>query len=403
MKRFASLALACAVAMTTLPAPMVFAQVPTPAAASVVASALPQPPMIAAKAYILLDVTSGQVLASANPDMQVEPASLTKLMTAYLVFDALRAKRLSLDQTLTISPAAWKTPGSRMFVQPNTQVKVEDLIKGMIVQSGNDATVALAEGVGGTVDHFVQMMNAQAQALGMKHSAFKNPDGLPMPGHLTTARDLSILATALLRTFPDEFKYYSIKEFRYNNITQPNRNRLLFVDPSVDGFKTGHTDAAGFCLVATSAREFPNLKVKRRLLSVMLGASSDGARTAESQKLLNWGYQAWDDVELYGANSPVVTPRVWKGDVNEARLGSFSPIVVSVPRGMADKVKTAVNRPDPLIAPLSRGQHVGELQVSLALPSGTVPVSRQPLTVLAPVAPAGFFGRAWDAMRLWIQ
>ncbi len=260
------------------------------ATASLVSHAqAPQPPEIAAKAYLLMDVTAGQVLAAKDPDAPVEPASLTKLMTAYLVFDALKSKKISLTQTLPVSQRAWKMPGSRMFIDPKMQVPVEDLIKGMIVQSGNDATMALAEGVGGTAERFVQLMNDQAKALGLQNTGYKNPEGLTEPGHTTTARDLATLASRLMRDFPEYVHYYSIKKYRYPGTpasNDSNRNTLLFRDPTVDGLKTGHTNAAGYCLVATAKRDFPNVQ-GRRLLSVVLGTTSESARANESQKLLN--------------------------------------------------------------------------------------------------------------------
>ena len=362
----------------------------------------PVPPEIAARSYLLLDVTANQVLAQKDVDMSVEPASLTKLMTAYLVFDALKARKMTLSQTLPVSPRAWKMPGSRMFIDPKMQVPVEDLIKGLIVQSGNDATIALAEGVGGTVEHFVEMMNDQARALGMKNTVYKNPEGLPAPGHVTTARDLSILATRLLRDFPDQIHYYSIKKYRYPgtpSTNDTNRNTLLFRDPTVDGLKTGHTDAAGYCMVATARREFPNLTGGRRLLSIVLGASGDTERANESQKLLNWGYTAFDAVRLFDAGQPAATPRVWKGKSNELKLGRFEPIVVAVPSGTASKITTQVARPEPLVAPFTRSQPVGTLKVMLA----DQLVTELPLVALEPVQQAGVVGRAWDAVRLWIK
>ncbi|GLS16825.1 MULTISPECIES: D-alanyl-D-alanine carboxypeptidase family protein [Hydrogenophaga] len=375
--------------------------------AALVWAQTPQPPEIAARAYLLLDVTSGQVLAAKDPDAAVEPASLTKLMTAYLVFDALRTKKLSLAQTLPVSERAWKMPGSRMFIDPKMQVPVEDLLKGMIVQSGNDATVALAEGVGGTVERFVEMMNAQAKALGMNATSYQNPEGLTAPGHTTTARDLSVLATRLMRDFPEYVGYYAIQRYRYPGTpaaNDTNRNLLLFRDPSVDGLKTGHTAAAGYCLVATARREVPGLGAgvqgQRRLLSVLLGAASENARAAESQKLLNWGYSAYEAVRLAPADGAVVTPKVWKGKAAQARLGRAEGVVVSVPAGEGAGLKTEVLRPDPLVAPLQRGQLLGTLRVSLA--NGT-PVAEVPLTVLDTVEESGIFGRAWDALRLWIQ
>ncbi|OGB19294.1 MAG: peptidase [Burkholderiales bacterium RIFCSPLOWO2_12_67_14] len=387
-----------------------FARVVSVLAATVALSAAaqsPQPPEVAAKAYLLLDVTSGQVLAARGADQPVEPASLTKLMTAYLVFDALKSGKLSLTQTLSVSERAWKMPGSRMFIDPKMQVPVEDLIKGMIVQSGNDATMALAEGVGGTEERFVQMMNDQAKALGMKASSFKNPEGLTVAGHTSTARDLATLATRLMRDFPEYVPYYAIQRYRYPGTpasNDTNRNLLLFRDPSVDGLKTGHTNAAGYCLVATARRQVPGLgegaQGQRRLLSVVLGAASENARAAESQKLLNWGYTAYEAVRLSQAGAPLATPRVWKGTASQVKLGRPEGVVVSVPTGEGARLKTDIVRPEPLVAPLRRGQPVGTLRVTLA--SGA-PVAEVPLTVLETVDESGIFGRAWDALRLWIQ
>ena len=361
----------------------------------------PQPPEVAAKAYLLMDVTAGQILAAKDADEPVEPASLTKLMTAYLVFDALKAKKLTLTQTLPVSERAWKMPGSRMFIDPKMQVPVEDLIKGMIVQSGNDATVALAEGVGGSVERFVQLMNDQAKALGLKNTGYKNPEGLTEAGHTTTARDLATLATRLMHDFPEYVHYYTIKKYRYPGTpasNDTNRNTLLFRDPTVDGLKTGHTNAAGYCLVATAKRDFPNLP-GRRLLSVVLGAASESARANESQKLLNWGYTAYEGVKLFDAGKPVATPKVWKGKTGELKLGRTEPIVVAVPAGTAAQVKTEIARPEPLIAPFLQGQAVATLKIT----QGGQPLAEVPLVALEPVEEAGFFGRAWDAMRLWIK
>ena len=293
---------------------------------------MPQPPEVAARAYLLIDVTANQILAAKDPDMAVEPASLTKLMTAYLVFDALKSRKIDLKQTLPVSERAWKMPGSRMFIDPKMRVPVEDLIKGMVVQSGNDATVALAEGVGGSVEHFVQLMNDQAKVLGMKNTSYRNPEGLTEPGHSTTARDLGTLATRLMRDFPDDVSYYAIKKYRYAGTpaaNDSNRNLLLFRDPSVDGLKTGHTNAAGYGLVATAKREFANIG-QRRLLSVVLGADSENARANESQKLLNWGYTAFDAVKLFEAGQAIVSPTLWKGKSPVLKLGSLQPLVVAV-------------------------------------------------------------------------
>ena len=362
---------------------------------------VPQPPEIAARAYLLVDVTAQQVLAELDADKPIEPASLTKLMTAYIVFDALKAKKISLQQTFGVSERAWKMPGSRMFIDPKMKVPVEDLIKGMIVQSGNDATMALAEGVGGTVAHFVEMMNAQAKVLGMKSTGYKNPEGLTEPGHTTTARDLSLLASRLMQDFPDYVGYYAIKKYRYPGTpaaNENNRNLLLFRDPSVDGLKTGHTDAAGYCLIATAKRDAPGVG-QRRLLSIVLGASSENARATESQKLLNWGYTAFDAIKLFDGNQAVVTPAVWKGRGSTVKLGRLAPIVVAVPAGAAARIQTQVARPEPLVAPLTRGQAVGALKVTL----DQKPLVDVPLVVLETVEQAGFVGRAWDTVRLWVK
>lgn len=362
---------------------------------------MPQPPEVAAKAYLLIDVTANQILAAKDPDMAVEPASLTKLMTAYLVFDALKSRKIDLKQTLPVSERAWKMPGSRMFIDPKMRVPVEDLIKGMVVQSGNDATVALAEGVGGSVEHFVQLMNDQAKVLGMKNTSYRNPEGLTEPGHSTTARDLGTLATRLMRDFPDDVPYYAIKKYRYAGTpaaNDSNRNLLLFRDPSVDGLKTGHTNAAGYGLVATAKRDFPNVGA-RRLLSVVLGADSENARANESQKLLNWGYTAFDAVKLFDAGQPVLSPAVWKGKTPVVKLGAFQPLVVAVPAGTIAQIKTQVARPDPLVAPFTKGQVVGTLKVM----RGDQALFDVPLVALEPVEQAGVLGRAWDAVRLWIK
>ena len=366
------------------------------------AAQAPVPPEVAARSYLLLDVTANQMLAQKDIDSPVEPASLTKLMSAYLVFDALKSKKISLTQTLPVSTRAWKMPGSRMFIDPKLQVPVDDLIKGMIVQSGNDATMALAEGVGGTAEHFIELMNEQAKALGMKGTGYRNPEGLTVPGHTTTARDLSILATRLIRDFPEYVHYYAIKKYRYPgtpSTNDTNRNLLLFRDPTVDGLKTGHTDAAGYCMIVTAKRDFPNLAGGRRLLSIVLGASSENVRANESQKLLNWGYTAFDAVKLFDANQPAATPAVWKGKSDTVKLGRPEAIVVSVPAGSASKLKTQVARPDPLVAPFAKNQAVGTLKVML----GEEPVAEVPLVVLEPVEQAGILGRAWDAIRLWIK
>ena len=369
----------------------------------------PQEPEIAARSYLLLDVTANQILAAKDIDSPVEPASLTKLMTEYLVFDALKSKKITLQQTFGVSTRAWKMPGSRMFIDPKMQVPVEDLIKGMIVQSGNDATMALAEGVGGTAEHFVELMNQQAKALGMKSTTYKNPEGLTEPGHTTTARDLSILSTRLMTDFPDYIGYSAIKKYRYPGTpatNETNRNTLLFRDPTVDGLKTGHTNAAGYCMIATARRDFPNLGAAgapggRRLLAIVLGTSSDSARANETQKLLNWGYTAYEAVKLFDAGQAVVTPSVWKGKSSVVKLGRPEAIVVAVAAGSAAKVKTQVARPDPLVAPFVKGQSLGSLKVMLG--DNPAPIAEVPLVALETVEEAGIIGRAWDSIRLWIK
>ena len=361
----------------------------------------PQPPEIAARSYILLDLNSQQVLAERDADTQADPASLTKLMTAYLVFAAIRDKKLSLEQTLPVSQRAWserKGGGSLMFIDTTMTPKVDDLLKGMIVQSGNDASVVLAEAVGGSLDAFVGMMNKQAQAWGLKNTQFRNVTGLTETGHYASARDVATIASKIITDFPEFYPVHSVRQFTYNKIKQDNRNLLLGRDPTVDGMKTGYTDAAGYCLVASAVRDMPN--GKRRLVSVVLGTSSREARAAESQKLLNWGFQAWDAVRLFEAGKPIATVPVWKGKTPEAQLGASGALFVTVPKGEGDKLKTQIERTDPLVAPLTQGQQVGQIKVTTA--AGT-PVANVPLVVMQPVELAGLIGRAWDALRLWIK
>ena len=376
-------------------------------AASAQAQAVP--PEVAAKSFVLVDMTSNQTLAEREADASVDPASLTKLMTAYVVFAALKDKKLALEQTLPVSKRAWserKGGGSLMFIDTTMTPKVDELLRGMIVQSGNDASVVLAEAVGGTVEEFVAMMNRQAQAMGLKNTAFKNVTGLTEPGHKSTARDLATTAARIIRDFPEYFPYYSIKEYKYNNIAQPNRNLLLRRDPTVDGMKTGYTEAAGYCLLATAQREFPNLGPggngagKRRLLAVVLNTTSMEARANEAQKLLNWGYQAFDTMRLFDDGKPIVSPPIWKGQTNEAKLGAAGGVFVSVPKGEGGKLQSKVERTDPLVAPLQKGQRVGTIKVTTV---GGAPVIEVPLVALEPVAEAGIFGRTWDALRLWIK
>jgi D-alanyl-D-alanine carboxypeptidase (penicillin-binding protein 5/6) len=364
-------------------------------------SAAPEPPEVAARAYLLLDVTANQILASRDIDMPVEPASMTKLMTAYLVFDALKSKKIDMKQTMGVSERASKMPGSRMFIDPKMKVPVEDLIKGMIVQSGNDATVALAEGVGGSVDRFVQMMNDQAKVLGMQNTTYKNPDGFAEAGHSTTARDLATLATRLMRDFPDYTGIYAIKKYRYPGTpaaNDSNRNLLIFKDPTVDGLQAGHTEASAYSLVASAKREF-HIVGTRRLLAVVLGANSEITRANEAQKLLNWGYTAFEAVKLFEPGQVVATPVIWKGKASNVKLGRADALVVAVPKGSAAQIKTQLVRPDPLVAPVTRGQTIGSLKIY----RGEQFWVDMPLQALDTVEQAGVLGRAWDAVRLWIK
>jgi len=357
-------------------------------------AAAPPPPPVVGKSWIVADLASDQVLAAQRADERFEPASLTKLMSAYLVFGALREKKLSPGQQVSVSERAWRAPGSKMFIEPRRPVSVDELIRGMVVQSGNDACIALAEAVAGSEEAFVQRMNREAERLGMKNTRFMNASGLPHPQHYSTAQDLLKLAGALIRDFPAEYaQYYALKEFRYNNISQPNRNRLLWLDPSVDGVKTGHTDAAGYCLIASSRRG------NRRLLSVLLGATSESARAQESQRLLNWGFQFFDSVKLYGANDAVKSFEVWKGAAHSVRAGLKSDLYVTVPKGESDRLKAELVSQQPLLAPLAQGQRVGLLRVSLE----GKPLGEYPVVALEPVAAAGILGRAWDTLRLWMK
>jgi D-alanyl-D-alanine carboxypeptidase (penicillin-binding protein 5/6) len=368
-----------------------------------------QAPEVAARNFLVLDLTTHQALAERDADATADPASLTKLMSLYVVFTAIHDKKLSLEQRLPVSKRAWderKAGGSLMFIDTTMTPTVEELLKGEIVQSGNDAAVALAEAVGGNLEQFVAMMNRQAAAFGLKNTTFKNVTGLTEAGHKSTARDLAVIATHVIRDFPEFFAYYAIKEYKYNNILQPNRNLLLRRDPTVDGMKTGYTEAAGYCLIATAQRDWPNLAPdgvgagKRRILTVVLNTTSMEARANESQKLLNWAFQAFDTVRLFSDGKPVVTPPVWKGKAAQASLGAAGGLMVSVPRGEGGKLQTRIERTDPLVAPLAKGQRVGTIKVLSA--AGT-PVLDAPLVVLEPVEASGWLGRAWDAIRLWIK
>lgn len=357
-------------------------------------------PTIAAKSYLLLDATSNQVLAAQEPDLRIEPASLTKIMTAYLVFAALKEKKLDLNQSVNVSTHAWKvdSSSSKMFIEPNKPVSINELLYGLIVQSGNDAAVALSETVAGSEEAFVVQMNREAERIGMKSSHFANPHGLPSPENYATARDLSLLAARLIADFPDYYKtYYSTKSFTYNKITQPNRNRLLWLDPTVDGMKTGHTEAAGYCLVSTANR--PNGSGSRRLISVITGTASDQIRAQESLKLLNWGFLNFDTVKLYDKGQAVATPEVWKGTQPQIKIGFDRDLYVTLPKGSAAKLKPALERKDPLVAPIAQNNKVGSMKMML----DGKPVAEFPVLALEKVDQASIFGRAWDSIRLLLK
>ena len=357
-----------------------------------VAATVPQPPEVAAAAYIIEDAQSGQVLASKGLHDQVEPASLTKLMTAYLSFKALSEGRLKPDQMLTVSDKGWRSEGSRMFLDPKVPVSVDNLIKGMIVQSGNDACVTLAEAIAGSEEGFAQMMNAQAKKLGMNNSHFANSTGLPDPQLYTTVRDLATLSNALIRDFPQYYPTYSIKSFTYNNITQPNRNLLLYRDSSVDGLKTGHTDSAGFNLIASSKRD------GRRVITVVVGTKSMEARATESSKLLNWGLSHFQTPKLYDAGKPLSKVKVYKGSENELDVGFLQAVYVTLPRG-SDEVTPVLETIQPVVAPVKKGAELGTLK----LMSGNKVLAERKVVALQDIEEAGFFGRMWDSIVLWFK
>lgn len=351
---------------------------------------IPSAPVIEAKAWLLIDVNSGQALTSQHAGDRFEPASLTKLMTAYLAFGALKQKLLRPDQVIPVSTRAWKAEGSRMFIEPRKPVTVDELLHGMIIQSGNDASIALAEAIGGTEEAFAKMMNHEAKRLGLVNSNFTNATGLTDPQLHTTADDLAKLVIALIRDYPEHYAMYSQKEYRYNNITQSNRNRLLWMDPTVDGVKTGYTENAGYCLITSAKRG------DRRLVSVVLGTESESARAAESQKLLNWGFQFHESVKLYAANEAVTTLRVWKGASATLKAGFTSDLYVALPKGQRDKLKATVESLQPLLAPVNPGQKVATLKLEI----DGKPYRELPVVALESVAIAGIFGRGWDTLRL---
>ena len=355
---------------------------------------IPPPPSLAVKAYLLKDFNSGHIIATQNSDMRVDPASLTKIMTAYLSFKAVKNGHLQLTQTLPVSLLAWKVEGSKMFFEPNKPVSVDELLHGMIIQSGNDASIALAEGIASTEPLFADMMNKEALRLGMKNTHYMNATGLPDPQHYTTAADLALLATALIHDFPADYqRLYSTKEYRYNNITQPNRNRLLWLDPSVDGMKTGHTESAGYCLISSAKRD----GVRR--LSVVLGAATDADRATESQKLLNYGFQFFDSSLVYKQGQAISHLKVWKGAENKVATTVAEDLYITLAKGDYAKVKAVMASKQPLLAPIKKGQVVGSIKFSL---DGKV-IDERPLVAANDIEAAGFLGRAWDSIKLLIQ
>ncbi len=357
------------------------------------AQGTPAAPAIGAKSYVLYDFQSAQTLVEHNADERVEPASLTKLMTAYVVFNALKQKSLKLDQTVPVSRHAWKAEGSRTFIEPRVPVTVDELVHGMIIQSGNDASIALAEAVAGSEESFAQLMNKEAKRLGLTNTNFTNSTGLPDPQHYSTAGDMAKLAAALIRDHPEYYPLYSQKEFTYNKIRQPNRNRLLWSDPTVDGMKTGHTKNAGYCLVSSSKRG------ERRLISVVLGAASSSARAAESQKLLNFGFQFYDTVRLYQKGQPVANLRVWKGRADTVNAGFERDLYFTLPKGQAEKLKATLESQQPLVAPVSAGQKVGTMRITL----DGKPLTEVPVVAIETVELGNILARGWDALRLFFQ
>lgn len=367
-------------------------------AASAVTSAaikvpIPAPPVIGAKSYLLIDATTGAELASLEPDQRLAPASLTKLMTAYAVFRALADNQISLDQQVTVSEKAWRTEGSRMFIEVGTQVVVEDLILGMIVQSGNDASVALAEHVAGTEAVFADIMNQYAAQLGMLGSHFRNATGLPDEEHYSTARDLATLAKRIIEEFPQFYRWYSVKEFEYNNIKQPNRNNLLWRDDSVDGMKTGRTDDAGYCLVSSAKRD------EMRVISVVLGMASEKSRVDGSQALINYGFRFFETKLLYRAGETIAQAKIWKAANEYTQLGLSDDLLVTIPRGTFDDVQSVLNMPTILMAPVANGQPLAELQVNLNGES----LVNEPLRALDENPSGTFWQRTVDGVKLWFE
>lgn len=390
MKRISFIALVLALFAATA-----IAQAPVPDSAlkSPKASARPVPaaPTLGANSYILTDFNSGRVIVEHNADLQVEPASITKLMTAYVVFAELDEGNITLDELVPVSEKAWRTGGSRMFIDPKMLVSVEDLIRGMVIQSGNDASVALAEHVGGSEEAFADLMNHYGEQLGMTGTNFRNSTGLPDPDHYTTARDIVILSAATIRNFPNFYTWYSEKEFTFNSIRQHNRNTLLWRDPAIDGLKTGHTEAAGYCLASSAKRD------GMRLVSAVMGSASESSRASETQTLLNFGFRFFETVQLYQAGQELARARVWKGMTEEVTLGIADELFVTIPRGRYDDLEAQVEMQPQLTAPLAEGVTVGTINVKL----DDELVASRDLVTLGSIEEAGFFGSMWDGMKLW--
>ncbi|MEM9303290.1 MAG: D-alanyl-D-alanine carboxypeptidase family protein [Pseudomonadota bacterium] len=352
---------------------------------------VPGAPALNARSFILQDFQSGTILAEADPDLRVEPASITKLMTSYVVFSELQKGTVALDDLVYVSEKAWKTPGSRMFIEVNSQVSVENLLKGMIIQSGNDASVALAEHVAGSEETFASLMNQYAQQLGMVNTSYRNATGLPADDHYTTARDVALLGKALVGEFPELYRWYSEKEFTYNDISQHNRNQLLWRDPAVDGMKTGHTEAAGYCLVSSAKRG------NMRLISVVMGASSEKQRADDSQKLLNYGFRFFETHQLYTGGEMLEEARIWKGEVETLPMGITDDLFVTIPRGRYAALDASIDIPSVLTAPVGAQQTVGTLNVKL----DEQVVASRPLVALAEAPEGGFWRRFSDSVSLW--
>ena len=351
--------------------------------------AFAQAPALSSRSYLLVDFQSRQILAARNPDERVEPASLTKLLTAYVVFDALRQKRITPAQPFTVSEKAWHAPGSRMFLTVAESLSVEELLNGMIVQSGNDAAITLAEGVAGSEEAFVDTMNREAARLGMKNSHFVNVTGLPYAQHYSTASDLATLSRAIIAEFPQYFPMYKVREYRHNSITQYNRNRLLGRDPFVDGLKTGYTESAGFCMIATALRK------ERRVIAVVLNSGSENGRAVDAQKLLNYGFEAFDTIKLYAGGQPIHALPVWKGNSNELQAGLPNDYFVTLPKGYSERLKATMESMQPLMAPIRVGDRVGTLKLTF----DGKPFAEQNVIALENVGIANLFIRSWHSLR----